>query len=86
MTADEHPTKISAPQIAAAKRTVINNAPGLAPQMGEADRQDRVRFGGGNGAIFRIRKFQKMPGRQGFSPLAVEYFLSSRVIFKCSSL
>jgi len=32
MTADEQPTKISAPQIAAAKRTIINLAPGLAPQ------------------------------------------------------
>src|SRR6516164_5753836 len=36
MTADEHPTKISAPQIAAAKRTIINFAPGLAPQSGVA--------------------------------------------------
>jgi hypothetical protein len=33
MTADEHPTKISAPQSAAAKRTIIKLAPGLAPQM-----------------------------------------------------
>src|SRR5262249_53179584 len=36
MTADEHPTKTSAPQIAAAKRTIINLAPGLAPQSGVA--------------------------------------------------
>jgi hypothetical protein len=59
MTADEHPTKISAPQSAAAKRTIIKLAPGLAPQMCVPDRWGRARFGGGNGAISRFRKFRK---------------------------
>jgi hypothetical protein len=60
MTADEHPTNISAPQIAAAKRTIINLAPGLAPQsarlIGGAARVLAAEMG----LFFDCQKFRKM--------------------------
>jgi hypothetical protein len=66
MTADEHPTNISAPQIAAAKRTIINLAPGLAPQsarlIGGAARVLAAEMG----LFFDCQKFRKMQARPNF--------------------
>jgi hypothetical protein len=59
MTADEHPAKISAPQIAAVKRTIINLAPGLAPQSGVAVSATACVLAAEMGLFFEIKSSTK---------------------------